>query len=66
LVLTPFKLKDFQSDREAAANCFVVELLMPAHLFSKAARNKAVTIASAVTLAAQFRVSLTAAAIRLF
>lgn len=63
--LTPSKLKDFQNDREAAANRFAVELLMPVHLFREAARNKAITIASASALAAQFRVSLTAAAIRL-
>lgn len=63
--LTPSRLKDFQNDREAAANRFAVELLMPTLFFSEAARNMAVTIASAVELAKQFRVSLTAAAIRL-
>ena len=63
--LTPSRLRDFQNDREAAANRFAVELLMPAHLFSEVARNKPVTFATAATLATQFRVSLTAAAIRL-
>ncbi|MDM8181019.1 ImmA/IrrE family metallo-endopeptidase [Marinobacter salarius] len=63
--LTPFKLKNFQIDREAAANRFAVELLMPTYLFSKAAHDKTMTIESARVLAAQFRVSLTAAAIRL-
>jgi len=63
--LTPFKLRDFQNDREAAANRFAVELLMPAHLFSAVARNKPVIIETAQALSAQFRVSLTAAAIRL-
>lgn len=63
--LAPFKLNDYQGDREAAANRFAVELLMPAQLFLTAARGMAVTIANASYLARQFRVSLTAASIRL-
>ncbi|MED5603134.1 MAG: ImmA/IrrE family metallo-endopeptidase [Pseudomonadota bacterium] len=63
--LTPFKLNDHKHDREAAANRFAVELLMPAYLFKEAVRGMRATIANASTLAQQFRVSLTAAAIRL-
>lgn len=63
--LTPYRLKDFRNNREAAANRFAVELLMPTHHFKEAVKNKAINIESAATLAAQFRVSLTAAAIRL-
>ncbi|WP_133493434.1 ImmA/IrrE family metallo-endopeptidase [Alcanivorax sp. 24] len=63
--LTPFKLKDYKGDREAAANRFAVELLMPTYLFKEAARGMAATMANASALGRQFRVSLTAAAIRL-
>ena len=63
--LTPFNLKDYKNDREAAANRFAVELLMPEYLFKEAARGLAATMANASSLAHQFRVSLTAAAIRL-
>lgn len=63
--MTPFKLNDYKQDREAAANRFAVELLMPAYLFKETARGMPATMASASTLAQNFRVSLTAAAIRL-
>lgn len=59
------RLQGVANDREAAANRFAVELLMPAHLFRQAALNKPVTMVTARSLADQFRVSLTAAALRL-
>ncbi len=63
--LSPSRFRDFENDRESAANRFAVELLMPAHFFKEAARNKQITMATARLLAQQFQVSLTAAAIRL-
>lgn len=59
------RYRNFETDREAAANKFAVELLMPAPLFREAARNKPVTLATARELSREFRVGLTAAAIRL-
>lgn len=63
--LSPSRYRNFETDREAAANRFSVELLMPSMLFAEAAANKPITMATARKLADDFQVSLTASAIRL-
>ena len=50
---------------ERRANRFAADLLMPANLFSPAAKNKEMTFATVRELCAQFETSLTATAIRL-
>jgi Zn-dependent peptidase ImmA (M78 family) len=52
-------------DTERGANEYAADLLMPKTLFVPAARNKPLTLDSAEELAALFRTSLTATAIRL-
>ncbi|MCB0253940.1 MAG: ImmA/IrrE family metallo-endopeptidase [Anaerolineae bacterium] len=63
--LSPSRFRNFETDREAAANRFAVELLMPTLLFREAARNRSITMETALDLRRQFQVSRTAAAIRL-
>jgi len=63
--LSPKNLKNYINDPEAAANHFAVELLMPKILFRESARNRPITMTTALGLKEDFRVSLTAAAIRL-
>lgn len=63
--LSPSRFRSFETDPEAAANRFAVELLMPALLFRESARNRSITLATAFDLARHFKVSRTAASIRL-
>ncbi len=63
--LGPSRYKNYETDREAAANRFAVELLMPKVLFKEASKNQPMTMETARHLSKEFVVSLTAAAIRL-
>lgn len=63
--MNPKRYRDYETDPEAAANRFAVELLMPSLIFKPAAAGQPITFDAANRLKHQFGVSLTAAAIRL-
>ena len=64
-VLSPKHFRNFDTDPEARANQFAVDLLMPQFLFREAVKNKPITMFTAREMQSLFRVSLTAATIRL-
>lgn len=54
-----------EDNPEKRANSYAADLLMPRFMFEPRAKNKEITFATVRTLAAEFRTSLTATAIRL-